>query len=710
MIKKQMKIAYKELLDNKSEAIAKLVDELNDKKGTGIKSIPKSNLENAMFKNPDGSGGSTIISKPAFSYDIPEVKDFKAEFVYNFFTKDERVRTVKNKNDQILDLDSTNTADIEYQIKNDQLPRFVKFTFKPANNSHFMNGALPGESNRYNNQEVADIQTVKENIDRLLVEGASSSNVFTGFEIIDTGLENNLYKGLLSSLELLEIKTELDSPKSAVDKLADALREDGGLTGESKKLLLEAMSVNRSEGVTFAKSDMPKDMALAGLDPVSRQSFSLKCNNLFFNDIIARASRIPLGVFQDEIRALNNISKKFQYETLDTLDKDPTKINEQEYANKVEAIEIFNINPNENNGINSKYRIRILGYVIQKYEILKNEATEKLENIFVGNINSLYAIDNNVRYGGNYVYKIRTVCEVVAPVINYNQDNPLLDELVYAKFLIASEGVTASLHCEERIAPPPPAGVRARFDFKNKMPIVTWQFPLNKQRDIKRFQIFKRENVKLPFTLCAEYDFDDSIIRTSVNEIAQSKNVYRLRRPKIDYIDNKFKPGSTPIYAIASVDAHGYSSNLSTQIQVKYNSAQNKFSFKLVSREQAPKPYPNLYLEQDTFKDVMKVSGYERMTVFFDPEYYKVLQNNKGDVERKRNSTNPGKVAVREEDARFIAANPNEPTYFIQMLNIDNQKSEKIEIQIGDKTRNQSIRAPVANFSEKNLSFEFGVD
>ena len=44
------------------------------------------------------------------------------------------------------------------------------------------------------------------------------------------------------------------------------------------------------------------------------------------------------------------------------------------------------------------------------------------------------------------------------------------------------------------------------------------------------------------------------------------------------------------------------------------------------------------------------------------------------------------------------------------MLNIDNQKSEKIEIQIGDKTRNQSIRAPVANFSEKNLSFEFGVD
>ena len=46
------------------------------------------------------------------------------------------------------------------------------------------------------------------------------------------------------------------------------------------------------------------------------------------------------------------------------------------------------------------------------------------------------------------------------------------------------------------------------------------------------------------------------------------------------------------------------------------------------------------------------------MTVFFDPEYYKVLQNNKGDVGRKSNTVNPAKNTVREEDVHFIAANP----------------------------------------------------
>ena len=111
------------------------------------------------------------------------------------------------------------------------------------------------------------------------------------------------------------------------------------------------------------------------------------------------------------------------------------------------------------------------------------------------------------------------------------------------------------------------------------------------------------------------------------SEIAQKKNLLRFRRPKTSFIDKSFTMGSRPIYAIASVDAHGMTSNYSSQISVYYDKIKNRMESKLVSREGAPKPYPNIYLEEDTFKDNIKVSSYDRMHVFFDPEYYDLVKS-----------------------------------------------------------------------------------
>ena len=43
----------------------------------------------------------------------------------------------------------------------------------------------------------------------------------------------------------------------------------------------------------------------------------------------------------------------------------------------------------------------------------------------------------------------------------------------------------------------------------------------------------------------------------------------------------------------------------------------NKGEVKLVSRENAPKPYPNIFIEKDMFLDTIKLSHHDRMTVFF---------------------------------------------------------------------------------------------
>ena len=217
--------------------------------------------------------------------------------------------------------------------------------------------------------------------------------------------------------------------------------------------------------------------------------------------------------------------------------------------------------------------------------------------------------------------------------------------------------------------------------------------PVNRQRDIKRFQVFKRLTVEEPFTLIAEYDFDNSTIKTSVKEIAMSKNLFVLdpKVPKLSIMDTTYNINQKPIYAIASVDAHGMTSVLSTQLKVEYLKYENRLVKTLVSREGAPKQYPNIFIEQDTFLDNIKSSGDNRLIVFFNPEYYKVFKN--GEQEYK-----PGSTAKNEVDLKHIASNPLGDTYKIQIINLDLQKDQVISIGAED-TSSPNRSSPGSKFN-----------
>ena len=649
-----------------------------------------SDVENAFF-GEDLPSRSTC-SRAIFSYDVPEVEDFSGEFVYNYFTKDERVRKITSPEDQIINIDADNTSDIFFQVKNDKLPRFVKFSFKPAK---FIGAKLATNS----------ATIIKDNLDKLIIEGAGSTKYHTGVELLDTNLEKTIYTMLTGSFTFIETVTEKDSPASAGVKLANELNEKGGLTGSSKKLILEAMSNMQSEGMSFAPSDVRPDIAQTSDDPLSKQTFSLKFNNLFFNDIIRGASRIPDKVFQDEIESLRDISAEIQSGVAATID--PLKVTDAEFENAVQAISIRPIdNIKDQDVLASNHEVMHIGYVVQRMEILPDETAVYLEPLFVDNPKSLYVLDKNVRYGGTYVYKIRTVCKVKSLIRDTDSKDSVYDQLSIAEFLLASEGISTSVTCIESIPPPPPCRVRARLEPRLKKPVLNWQFPLNPQRDIKRFQIFKRLSTSEPFTLICEYDFDDSEIRTEPVEKANSSVLYRLKSPKLDFIDNDYEKEEKAIYAIATVDAHGFSSSLSAQIEVRYNYFKNKIETKVISGEGAPKPYPNLLLENDAFSDAIKVSGYDRMTVFFDPEYYRVVKTR---LKRKKSALRGGGFVSRERDLNFLVVNPDKATYKIQILNIDIQKDQLVDIKIADKSGSPDTTT-VANISKNNINFEFGVE
>jgi hypothetical protein len=142
------------------------------------------------------------------------------------------------------------------------------------------------------------------------------------------------------------------------------------------------------------------------------------------------------------------------------------------------------------------------------------------------------------------------------------------------------------------------------------------------------------------------------------------------------------------------------SSNYGAQIQMRYNRYKNKIETKLISRPGSPKPYPNLQIEVDAFSDAIKASGYERMKIFLDPEYYKVTKN--------VTSTAAGKSYREEISLDHIRVDPNEDTYKIHIMNIDLQKDKTIGVRLLDASGSPSLSAP-ARFSLNNVSFELGV-
>ena len=316
-----------------------------------------------------------------------------------------------------------------------------------------------------------------------------------------------------------------------------------------------------------------------------------------------------------------------------------------------------------------------------------------------------YVIDSNVRYGGTYFYKIRTVAvvESTAKRVLRPPGGGSVIQYVRSKFLLASEGITGVIECVERVPPPPPDDISFRYDYNHRKPVVSWTFPMNPTRDIARFQVFKRNSVEEPFKLEVEYDFDSSLIKSPPLESGEGKRIVKMRYPVLNYVDKHYVDGSSPIYAVAAIDAHGMTSNYSEQFQIMYDKSQNKITKKLISKSGAPKPYPNLYLNQDTFQDLMKTSGKDRMQIVFDPEYYVVTKTRPELVQ-----SNKGPTSIIEDDLNLIAIDPSNPTYKIQIINTDLQQSELINIKIGDLT-SPPLSIPAAKLSKNNLSFEFGI-
>lgn len=332
--------------------------------------------------------------------------------------------------------------------------------------------------------------------------------------------------------------------------------------------------------------------------------------------------------------------------------------------------------------------VKYLGYIIDRH-VQTQTGFVKDRTYYVDGVNNTNFYDYQICYGKVYSYYIRLI--VSSNVLCYASDEitPALAELFFS-----SAGTVSQVECFEYVPPPPPETLKFYFDYSKNNLLVTWEPPTNPQGDIVQYQVMRRKSIKHPFELISQYCFDKTYVGTDgvkflTQEIIDGNNpnlapqefsyliknsdvpVY-VHRDEDFVVDTEFFESSTFIYAVCSVDAHGMISNYSTQYHVTFDVYKNKIVSKVICDLGSPRPYPNMNLKLDAFKDTIRISGQAttEMHVHFTPEQLRIADN-RGVIHKVVEAVAPNR--------------PGEtPYYLIQMINLDNQKSQLLRINIKD--------------------------
>lgn len=325
------------------------------------------------------------------------------------------------------------------------------------------------------------------------------------------------------------------------------------------------------------------------------------------------------------------------------------------------------------NSFNSIPNSHVIGFQITKVD--NNGLTEI---IFVensnGDLNSY--IDSKVKYGITYTYSIKTI-SIIELKVSDGANFKL------AKFLASSKkSLNVIIEAVENIRPEPPQDFRQFWDGFEKKLYLTWSLANNKQRDVKKVQVYRRNSLREPYQLIKIFDFDNNLVKFQDQDFGQlyeqAKQVPGLvtvsNEPVLKFIDNDFNEDSKFIYALRTVDAHGLSSDFSVQIEISFDKKAKNIVKKLISKSGAPKNFPNLLFNNATPEipqDFKISSGAKSIEVLFNPDIFTIRKP----ATQNNSTSNVIKVINKN--------NNNLGDFFVMnIINVDNKKSAKVKIDI----------------------------
>ena len=623
----------------------------------------------------------TLPSEMTTIVDVPEPDRLTANFVYNFFEPRERIQgasgglalfSVGSTEDLLHRAGVLRTREVDGVIITEsdpgQLPRYVEIEFTPISSDVSFaveqNLQIAGEGvDRYEN-------LISTHRDEIQTELGISTGASSAINLQDGPLVENASKYLDLSVSM---RADLVGSSADRAKFLNSVTEDS-VSGEIILDLInnpdrqDVLFIDRvnNENTSPNSMTMTRRLGIGPLDLVRLQSINLysQINNRYLASVIGAMAGEPLSPFSDPMSQLLatagvagiQSSAREAYTT-------SSGFSEDEYSAELRVFfeEERRFPP----------AARIIGYILTKEEVFADGTSRVLEELIIGHRDpqQVNATDSNVKYGSVYRYSLSSVAILQLPAISIGDE--VNDEFTVQALVSSRPGASAVVRCVESVPPPSPADFNFTWDYRKRKLVVTWGFPPNPQRDIKRFQVFRRATINEPFELLVEYDFDDSVVPEARAETPKASSVIYLENdnPKTFYIDDGFTKDSSFIYAVCCVDAHDLSSNYSMQFRIRFDRFANVLVKELVSKSGAPKPYPNFYLDNELTLDCMKDSNHYTATVYFDPEYLSIRE---GDDQVERNLH---LLATKQH---------NRGAYKLQFINVDLQKSKVITIELDD--------------------------
>lgn len=595
--------------------------------------------------------------------DVPEPRNLKAKFVYNFFVPDERTNA---SGDSRVQGRTISGAAGEFQFENEptvldaRVPRYVLLEWTPGYVVNYKQNQLV-----YTPAGIEAATTSK-----IKKEVSISTNRFISTTTSDPDGPDRIAAKLhaLSSLENISFE-DTDQTKKLAEIIGD---------GITKNTLQPLISPKQSSMIVNFKTNV-----------VKKDKYDMS-RNFSVNAQISLDAADEIYGSVDDMTPLSASSIRAAVKDLvaDWKSTHPKTVLEADRQIKLtpwSSSTKTEINLDANPG--RILAIKLVGFYIEKskYDPMGNVVNHEI--IWPISPDSKTFVDTKVTYGTKYSYKIRNVYSIRAEV--GQQMSMTMYEIKNVSLYIASKPTgTKTVSTTEAIAPSPPDGLFYKFDYSKGTGLcLTWQIPVGKSRDVKYFQVFKRASIMSEFFCIGMLDFDDSEVKVIKPEFVRHDLVIKTGRtlpdgtfkvsgPQTYFRDNEFdRDSGSAIYAVCAVDAHGLTSGYSAQTQVTFNKTKNAIDLKSISRAGAPKQYPNFFVDPslddsvliDSFsQDAIFDSGHSKVKIYFTPDMTHAVDHD-------------------QQIESVVATDKLNGKYKIHIINLDLQKSTNAELVINDK-------------------------
>ena len=297
--------------------------------------------------------------------------------------------------------------------------------------------------------------------------GAKSDELSMSF-ILDTS-EPDVMSAKYATQMMMPII--MSTPSMAPAKTAKAIPYFGGnVNADSVTSILDVINM-----MTKLSEDDRKKKKKDATDIV----LNIQLNNKFADVLVDSAVSDSASIYADEMSELDDVSESITQEALTGIKS--SEIDPDEYDLIAEPIRVRILDTG-----NPDTESRIVGYIIEKYVV--NEETyelDKVKDIIIENPVSTRMIDTEVMYGKTYVYQIRTIAQV-----DFQAPSEDESDILSSTMLISSKpSGRALVECIETVPPAEPADFKPVWNYSTNNLNLMWNFPVNPQRDIKKFQV-----------------------------------------------------------------------------------------------------------------------------------------------------------------------------------------------------------------------------